>query len=137
MQPKKVLPAMVVVWVWWFVFDSFLLGPTMGSAMAQIPGVTAEHSKLWEVVGELCGSVILVWFYSKVAGVFGTGVMGGLKYGLSAGVLIHFPTWLNMTVYASWPYHATWHATLVLIVATGIAGLLAGLVFEKMGDAAA
>jgi integral membrane sensor domain MASE1 len=55
-------------------------------------------------------------------------------YGFYAGVMINFPTWLFMTVYAGWPYRATWHITLVLIVLAVISGALTGLVYDKVGD---
>jgi len=137
MQPKKVLPAILLVWVWLLLWDNFLSGPIMGNALATIPGLVATFPKMWEVVGDLCAAVVLVWFYSRVQGAFGTGIMGGLKYGLSAGVLINFPTWLFMTLYLAWPYAPTWHITLIAILQTGVSGLLAGLVFEKMGGGAA
>lgn len=133
MQLNKALPAIVAVFLWNVVFDNFLLGPTMGSAMAQIPGMTGEFSMMWQTVGNLAGAIVLVWVYDRVRGSFAGGLKGGAVFGLYAGVLVHFPTWLYMTVYAGWPYSATWHATLVLVVFTIPAGALAGLAYEKFG----
>jgi hypothetical protein len=133
MQLNKALPAIVLVFVWSLVFDNFLMGITMGSAMAQIPGMTGQFSMLWQTVGNVCGAVVLVWVYDRVRGAFAGGLSGGALFGFYAGVLINFPTWLYMSVYAGWPYRPTWHATLVLIVATVVAGTLVGLVYEKVG----
>ena len=133
MQLNKALPAMVLVLIWNMVFDNFLMGITMGSAMAQIPGMTGTPSILWQTVGNVCSAFVLVWVYDRVRGAFPAGLGGGALFGFYTGVLINFPTWLYMTVYAGWPYRPTWHATLVLIVAAVVTGALVGLVYEKVG----
>jgi hypothetical protein len=133
MQLNKAVPAMVLVFIWGVVFDNFLMPITMGSAMAQIPGITATPSILWQTVGNACSALVLVWVYDRVRGAFASGLSGGALFGFYSGVLINFPTWLYMTVYAGWPYRGTWHATLVLIVAGVVSGALAGLVYEKVG----
>jgi hypothetical protein len=137
MQLNKALPAMVLVFAWNLLFDNFLLGPTMGSAMAQIPGMTGEFSLLWQTVGNVFSAIVFVWVYDRVRGAFASGLSGGALFGVYAGVLINFPTWLYMSVYAAWPYRPTWHATLVLIISTIVAGALAGLAYEKMGGSKA
>jgi len=137
MQLNKALPAMVLVFAWNLLFDNFLMGITMGSAMAQIPGMTGEFSMLWQTVGNVFSAVVLVWVYDRVRGAFAAGLKGGAVFGFYAGVLINFPTWLYMTVYAGWPYHPTWHATLVLILSGVVAGALAGLAYERLGGSKA
>ena len=137
MQLNKALPAMALVFAWNLLFDNFLMGITMGSAMAQIPGMTGEFSMLWQTVGNVFSAVVLVWVYDRVRGAFAAGLKGGAVFGFYAGVLINFPTWLYMTVYAGWPYRATWHATLVLILSAVVAGALAGLAYEKLGGSKA
>ncbi len=137
MQLNKALPAMVLVFAWNLLFDNFLMGPTMGSAMAQIPGMTGEFSMLWQTVGNVFSAIVFVWVYDRVRGAFASGLSGGALFGFYAGVLINFPTWLYMSVYAGWPYRATWHATLVLIISAVLAGALAGLAYEKLGGSKA
>ena len=95
--------------------------------------MTGEPSMMWQTVGNLFSAIVLVWFYDRVRGAFAGGLMGGAVYGFYAGVLINFPTWLYMTVYAGWPYRPTWHATLVLICASVVSGALVGLAYEKVG----
>jgi hypothetical protein len=133
MQLNKALPATVLVLVWLLIWDNFLGAMVIGSAMAQIPGMTMEVSKLWESVGDLFVALVLVMMYDRVRGAFSAGLKGGLVYGFYAGLLTHFPTWLFMTVYAGWPYRPVWHLTLVLILVTMVSGALIGLVYEKMG----
>lgn len=137
MQMTKAIPAILAVWVWYLIWDNFLVGPLMGSTMAQIPGMSADFSKMWEFVGDLFAAGVLVWVYDKVKAVFGSGMKGGATYGFYAGVLINFPTWLWMTVYAGWPYRAAWTLVIVSVVVTTISGTLVGLVYEKVGAKAA
>ncbi len=134
MQWNKAVPAIVVVFLWYLIWDNFLSSAVMGSAVAQIPGMTESYSKMWETIGNLFAAAVLVWVWSKVHGSFGATLKGGLTYGLYAGVLMNFPGWLWMTVYGGWPYAATWHIVLVLIVLTVVSGALIGLVYEKMGS---
>lgn len=136
MQWNKFLAAVVVAFAWVMAFDMFLMGPLMGSAMANIPGMR-EPGMQWMIIGNIAGAVVMVAFYDRVRAAFGTGLKGGGTYGLYAGILINFPTWLWMTVFNTWPYQATWHATLVLAVATMVSGALIGLVYEKVGAASA
>lgn len=135
MQLNKIVPAVVAAWVWFLVFDMFLIDPIMGSAMASIPGANATPSTMWIVLGDLMATLVLVLFYDKVQSVFGSGVKGGATYGFAAGVLVNFPTWLWGAVYFSWPYGASWTATIALIANTIIAGALIGLVYQKLGAA--
>lgn len=132
MQFNKALPAIVLVFVWLLIWDNFLSGILMGSAMAQIPGMRADYPKMWEIVGDFFSALVLVWVYDRVRGAFPAGAAGGAVFGVYAGILINFPTWLFMTVYAGWPYRATWHVTLILIVLTIVSGTLAGVVYQKV-----
>lgn len=137
MQLNKLVPAVVAVWVWYVLFDMFLFDPIMGSAMAGIPGANPAPSTMWVVLGDLAAALVLVGFYDRVKGALGSGARHGALYGLSAGVLINFPTWLWGAVYFSWPYGAAWTAVITLIAIATIAGALIGIVYEKMGAAKA
>ena len=134
---KKYLAAALAVLVWLLVFDNFPVPVLMGSALAQIPGMQADYSKLWETVGDLCAALVLTGLYARVRGVFGATPKGGAVYGVYAGLLVNFPTWLFMTVYAGWPYGATWHITLILVAATIVAGAVMGAVYQTMERPAA
>lgn len=129
---KKYLAASLAVFVWLLVFDNFLVGIVMGSALAQIPGMLAEYSRLWEAVGDLCIALVATGLYARVRGVFGASLKGGAVYGVYAGLLAHFPTWLFHTLYAGWPYAATWHMTIVLVAVAIVAGAVMGAVYQAM-----
>ena len=100
--------------------------------MSAIPGLVAPQM-MWLIIGGLVGGAVLVWVYEKVQGSFGSGAMSGAKFGLYAGILMHFPLWLYFTLYVAWPYRAMWHFTLVNIVLMVINGALIGLVYQKVG----
>jgi len=132
---KTYLAAAVAVLVWFLVWDNFLAGMLIGSTLAQIPGIVAEVSKLWETVGDLFAALMLAGVYARVRGVYGVGAKNGAVYGVYAGLLINFPTWLFMTVYAGWPYAVTWTLTIALTLSTVVAGAIIGTVYQTMGGA--
>lgn len=134
---KNFLAAVVAALVWFLVWDNFLSGMLIGSTLAQIPGVVAEVSKLWETVGDLFAAMMLTGVYARVRSVYGVGTKNGAIYGVYAGLLINFPTWLFMTVYAGWPYSVTWTMTIALTLNVVVAGAIIGTVYQAMGGAKA
>ena len=134
---KSYVAAVIAVLVWLLIWDNFLGSMLLGSAMAQIPGMVAEVSKLWETVGYLFAALMLIGVYARTRSVFGVGPKNGAIYGVYAGLLINFPTWLFMSVYAGWPYGVAWMMTLGLTFVTVIGGTIAGTVYQAMGGAKA
>jgi len=124
---------MVVALALYLVWDNFLAGMLIGPTLSATPGMRAEYAKLWEIVGDVCATAILAGVYVRVRGVFGIGLKGGAMYGFYAGVLINFPTWLFMVVYAGWPYGTTWILTIVGILVTTVAGALMGVTYKALG----
>lgn len=137
MQPVKFLAALVVLFVWGYVFETFLSPTVYGNSMSMIPGLVAEPSVAYAIFGAILGSAVLIWVYEKVKGSFAPGLAGGAVFGLYTGILMNFPLWLYFSLYVAWPYRAMWHFTLVGIVLGVINGMLIGLVYEKVGVKAA
>ena len=129
---KKYLAASLAVFAFYLLWDKFLSAPVMGSAMATIPGLVTEVSMQWVVLGDLLAAMVLAGLYARTRSIFGATPKGGAVYGVYAGLLINFPTWLFMSVYFSWPYKAAWHSTLVFIVVTVVAGAIMGTVYQAM-----
>ena len=127
------LVAGIAAGVLYLVFSMFLMGPILGSYLVGVPGMNANPATMWVVVGELCGGLVLAAVYARTRSIFGVGLKGGATYGVYAAVLVHFPLWLQMSVYVGWPYGAAWAMTIAGLVLTTIAGALIGLVYEKMG----
>jgi len=132
---KKYLAASLAVFVWILIWDNFLGALVMGSALSAIPGMLPEYSKLWETVGDLFAALVVTGLYARVRSVFGTGLAGGATYGVYAGLLANFPTWLFMTVYAGWPYGATWILTIVGVGLFVVYGAIMGFVYQTLDGA--
>ena len=132
---KNYLAAVVAVLAWYLIWDNFLGGMLIGSTMAQMPGMVAEVSKQWETLGDLFAALMLTGMYARTRGVFGVGAKNGAIYGVYAGLLIHFPSWLFLTVYAAWPYTLVWTMTIALTLLTVVAGAIIGTVYQVMGGA--
>jgi hypothetical protein len=130
---KKYLAAAVAVFVWFLIWDNVISSPLLGQTMSSIPGVKADISKLWETIGDLCSALVVCGVYGRVRSVFGEGMKEGAIYGVYAGVLLNFPTWLNMTNYFGWPYGAAWTFTVALLVLYVVAGAIMGTVYKAMG----
>ena len=134
---SKVLTGAVVVAIWYMIWDMFLFGPLVGSFVAGVEGMNPEPALMWVAIGNLFGGLVLAWFFAKTGSVFGSGMSGGLKFGVATGVLIGFPMWLFMSVYdTGWTYAASWAMTIANIVWVSVGGVLLGLVFDKMGGGA-
>jgi len=132
---KPYLAAVVAALVWYLAWDNFLSGMLLGSTLAQMPGMVTEVSKLWETVGDLVAAMMLTGVYARVRGVYGVGAKNGAIYGVYAGLLINFPTWLFMTVYFGWPYAVSWTMTVAGTLITVVAGAIIGTVYQAMGGA--
>lgn len=129
---KKFFAASVAVFVWFMIFDHLLSNAVLGSAMASIPGVNANYSAMWEAVGDLCGALVLCGFYGRVRTIYHAGWSGGAVFGVYAGTLLSFPTWLSMSNYFGWPYPTAWHITIIGILINVVAGAIAGIVYKAM-----
>jgi len=134
---KRYLTASLAVFVFYILWDNLLAGPVMGAAIAAIPGFTGAVAKQYEVIGDAFAALVLVGPYARTRSVFGASPKGGAVYGVYAGLLMNFPTWLFMSAYFSWPYRTAWHVTLVLILVTVVAGAIMGAVYQAMDKSAA
>jgi D-alanyl-lipoteichoic acid acyltransferase DltB (MBOAT superfamily) len=80
----------------------------------------------------LVAALVFVWVYDRVYGSFGGGWKGGATYGLFAGILVNFPTWLFMNlVLEGFPYGLAWIWTIVGVVYGVILGAVAGALYKK------
>ncbi len=138
---SKMLVGAVAVAVWYMIWDMLLFFPIFGSFLADVEGLVEEPALQWLIVGNLAGGLVLAWFHGKVGSVFGSGIKGGLYFGVAAGILMGFPMWLFQSVYDSgWTYAASWAMVVANIVWVGVAGIVLAVVSGKMaggGEAAA
>ncbi len=84
------------------------------------------------IIGDFVVAFVYAWVYDKVYGSFGGGLNGGSMFGLYAGVLTSFPTWLFMhLVIQGFPYDLAWIWTLNGIVWSVILGAVLGTIYKK------
>lgn len=130
---KKYFAASLAMWVLVLAWDNFLSGMVIGSAMAAIPGAGGGFSKFYETLGDLFVALVFVALYARTRSIFGVNASGGATYGVYAGLLGNFPTWLFMTVYFGWPYKSAWTLTIAMVCLMTVCGALVGTVYKAMG----
>ncbi len=94
MNVKKVLLAGLAVGVVMNVVDFVGQGQLLAGYYANMPVFQKEAPIPWLVVGDFVTALVFVWVYDRVRSSFGAGPKGGATYGLYAGILVNFPTWI-------------------------------------------
>jgi hypothetical protein len=103
-----------------FLFTSYM----------QLPFMNPMPPIAWLVIGDFVAALIFVVVFARVRGSFGPGAMGGMTYGLYAGILMNFPVWIFMhLIVKDWSYGYSWFSTIYGIVWAVIVGAAAGAVF--------
>ena len=88
----------------------------------------------WYVLGDFVTVLVLAWVYDKVSASFQKGWMGGAMFGLYAGVLTNFPTWLFLHLFIrDFGKKIALFSTVYGIVWTIIAGAVIVALYKK-GD---
>jgi len=114
--------------------------------LVMVPAYYSKHADvfiqtgnpLWFVIGDFLTVFVLAWVYDKVAGSFSTGWKGGSMYGLYAGILVNFPTWIFLhLLLKGFSYKFAWFSTIYGIVWTVIAGAIVASIYEKKTTAPA
>jgi len=131
---KKYFAASLAMWVLVLVWDNFLSGMFIGSAMSAIPGAVESFSKFYESLGDLFVALVFVALYARTRSIFGENPGGGATYGVYAGLLGNFPTWLFMTVYFGWPYKSAWTLTIAMVCLMTVCGAMVGAIYKAMGS---
>ena len=132
MNVKKLLLTAVVVGVVMNIVDFVVQGQLLAGYYANFSLFKREAPIPWLVVGDFVAALVFVWVYDRVRASFGAGPKGGATYGLYAGVLVNFPTWIfAYLLMEGFTYGLAWTWTLVGIAWCVIAGALAGLLYKK------
>jgi len=133
MNVKKLLLSTVVVGVVLNVLDFVVHGQILAGTYARLSGLFRSDAPLpFLVLGDFVAALVFVWVYDRVYGSFGGGPKGGATYGLYAGVLVNFPTWIFMNLLlVGFPYSLSWIWTIYGVIAALIAGAAAGVTYKK------
>jgi hypothetical protein len=86
----------------------------------------------WFILGDFITVIVLAWVYDKVSGSFAAGWKGGAMYGLYAGVLVNFPTWIFLHLFIKgFSYKYAWFSTVYGIAWTIIAAAIIAALYKK------
>lgn len=121
------------------IFDFLVHGVWLASTYKSMPDVFRQtENPTWFIVGDFVAVLVFAWFYDKVYASFGGGVKGGAMYGLYAGILVSFPTWVFIhLMFDGFPYGLSWTMTFLGIAWGVIAGAVIGAMYRKSSIAAA
>ena len=132
MNVKKLLLATVVVGVVMNIVDFVVQGQLLAGYYANFAFLKKEPAIPMLVVGDFVAALVFVWVYDRVRSAFGTGPKGGALYGLYAGILINFPTWIFAhLIFEGFPYGLAWTWTLIGVAWCVIAGAVAGALYKR------
>lgn len=133
MKSSKFWIAVLVAGIVVNVYDFLVHGWMLSSTYKSMPDVFNQtDNPTWFVIGDFVAVIVFGWFYDKVYGSFGGGLKGGATYGLYAGVLVSFPTWIfNYLIFAGFPYGLAWEITIANIIWGVIAGMVLGAMYKK------
>jgi len=108
------------------MFDFLVHGLLLqGPVYSKIPLMRTDFSVPLIVLVDFVAAAVFVWVYQRVRASFPPGAAGGATFGLYAGVLVNFPTWIAAYLTLSgFTYGLAW-----VWIITGIMwGMLAGAV---------
>lgn len=132
MNVKKLVLAAVVVGLVMNVVDFVVQGMLLAGYYSQFSLLKREPPIPWLVIGDFVAALVFVWVYDRVRSSFGGGPKGGATFGLYAGVLVNFPTWIFAhLIFVDFPYGLAWTWTIVGVAWGVIAGAVTGAVYKK------
>ena len=134
MNVKKLLLATVAVGIASTILDGIVQGQVLqGMYYSKLTSLFRADAPMAGLIGGgFVAALVFVWVYARVCDSFGGGPKGGATYGLYAGVLVNFPTWIFMNMLiVGFPYSLAWVWTIYGIVATVILGAVAGATYNK------
>ena len=134
MNWKRLLLATLGVGVVGNVLDGIVQGVILTNRYySQMPSLFRQDTPLGLlIVGDFVAALVLVWVYDRVYASFASGPKGGATYGLYAGILINFPTWLFANLlFVGFPYSLAWIWVIYGVVWAVILGAVAGALYKK------
>ncbi len=135
MNWKCYIAAVVAVGIVGNVLDMVVQGNLFTSMFyAKAPQLFRQDMNIPMLVfGDFVVAAVFVWFYNRVLASFGTGLMNGAWYGFYVGVLVGFPMYIFLhLMLVGYSYTLAWANTIYTIVWYKVAGIVAGVVYEKV-----
>ncbi len=133
----RILKTAVIVGIVVNVFDFLVNGLLLASFHAALANMNPDPPMALLVFGDFVAALVFVWVFSRVRSAFGPGAAGGAAFGLYAGVLVNFPTWIFLHILMTGiPYSSAWLWTVVGIAWAVTAGAATGWAWDRMGSPA-
>jgi len=129
----KLIVAILGVGVVANIFDFVVHGTLLsGPLYSKLTLMRTDAPMQWLIIGDFIAAAVFVIFYDRVYQSFGGGLKGGAIYGLWAGVLVNFPTWIfSHLLITGFTHELTLAWTLVGILGGVVAGATAGLLYKR------
>jgi hypothetical protein len=125
-----ILAAGVAANIYDFVVHGLILGSTVYERYTQL--FRTDMPMAWMVVADFVAAAVFVIVYARVYQSFGGGLKGGATFGLYAGLLASFPTWIiTHFLINGFTYELAWIWTIAGIVWGVIVGTVAGLLYKQ------
>ena len=133
MNLGKLIIAILGVGVVANVFDFIVHGVLLkGPLYSNLTLMRTDEPMQWLIIGDFVAAAVFVIFYDRVYSSFGGGLKGGATYGLWAGVLVNFPTWVfSHLLINGFTHELTLAWTITGILLAVVSGATAGLLYKK------
>jgi uncharacterized membrane protein YvlD (DUF360 family) len=128
MPVSKFLVTTIVVGLVVNVYDYLIHGIALqGPLYSKLPLMRTDASLPLLVVSDFVAAAVFVWVYQRVRPSFAPGAAGGAVFGLYAGVLVNFPTWIICyLLFNGFTYGLAWAWIITGIVWGVLAGAVTG-----------
>ena len=113
-----------------FVVQGKVFADMYYSKMPEHFNMTANPA--YYILGDFVAVLVFAWVYDKVYASFGGGRKGGMMFGVYAGVLVNFPTWIfaHLTMVGV-SYGMSWMLTIYGVAWYTIVGTVVGQMYSK------
>ena len=134
MNLKKFIIAVLAVGVAGNIYDMVVNGFLLqGPIYSKHTNLFRQDARMaWLIVADVVAALVFVWVYDKVKSSFSEGWKGGATFGLYAGILINFPTWIfAFLLFNNFSYSVTWVFILGGIGWGIVAGAVTGALYKN------
>jgi hypothetical protein len=133
MPVSKLLMTAIVVGIVVNIFDFLIHGIVLqGALYSKLPLMRTDASIPLLIVIDFVAAVVFVWVYQRVRPAFPPGAAGGALFGLYAGALVNFPTWIACYLLLNgFTYGLAWAWILTGIVWAVLAGAVTGAMSSR------
>jgi hypothetical protein len=132
MNLKRILVPALVVGIVANIIDFIVHNMILKGYYEGMTIFNPEGAVGWLIFGDFVAALVFVWVYDRVQGSFAGGPAGGATYGLYAGILVNFPTWIfGSILFVGFTYGLAWVWTIYGIIWGIVCGAVMGALYKK------